>query len=428
MFHKQTEMKEIVPWRTCTWFAAGGVLLSLAVLAGCGAGGSGAAGNLAASTPVSLTSSPSSTTITITKGGTYSGKWSSNSPSVPAVLVTTDEPVTILNSTVTGRSDLIAIQGKTGANVTITNVTGTAQDPQVAGMARGMFVNAVTTNALVVKNCTVAGASFGVYLSHSTMTGRLQITNNTATNLEDRASDGKGGLQTTRPKAGHFIMVATANLPNGADIGWNQDIQTVGQSSTEDVINIYSSHGTASLPILVHDNYMEGYSSTTTPVYTGTGIIADGDATGGTAYVIFQANDIVHAAGGGIGIASGHDITAKDNRVVSCGVDTFGNAYARPGVAAVTMWNFYNAPNFYNNLITTTTGGVLNKNSAGQLVISDISAITTGPTVAVTGNLFTDPCLLLGLPNPAAEDLERAYWAAKVLTNNILLGDQHLSI
>ena len=40
--------------------------------------------------------------LVITAGGTYTGDWQSTDPSVPAVMVLTTEPVTILNSRLKG--------------------------------------------------------------------------------------------------------------------------------------------------------------------------------------------------------------------------------------------------------------------------------------------------------------------------------------
>ena len=89
----------------------------------------------------------------------------------------------------------------------------------------------------------------------------IQILNNIAVNLEDRASDGQGGLLPIEPEAGHFIILNSIVAPAGAEIAWNQVMQTIGQSSTTDVINLYRSQGSAGHPIWVHDNYIEGDSS-----------------------------------------------------------------------------------------------------------------------------------------------------------------------
>lgn len=394
------------------------VALLTAAMSGCSGAGSSSTNSGGSSV------SAQTKTLTITSGGTYSGIWTSSDPSVPAVQILTDQPVILENSTVSGPGDLIVAEGSSAANLTVRNVTGTALDPKVAGKARGSFVNATGMGSLVVKNCTINGASFGIYLEKSTVT-TLQISNNVATNLEDRASDGNGGLEATRPRLGHFVEIAGVTAPNGADIGWNQDKQTVGSTSIEGGVEIYLSQGTAGSPILVHDNYMEGGSSTTTAIYTGSGVTANGDMSGNTAYILFKANEIVHTAGEGVAIVNGHDISATGNRVVSCGVDTAGKVYTRLGVTAVTLWNFYNAPDFYNNTITTTEGGLVAVNSTGQLATGDINMVTTGATLDTSGNSFTDPCFVAGQINVAAEDAERSFWAAKLKANSIVLGDQH---
>ncbi len=223
-------------------------------------------------------------------------------------------------------------------------------------------------------------------------------------------------------------MLHNMVLPNGAEIAWNELRQTVGQSSTEDVINIYHSQGTSVSRITVHDNYMEGYSSSTTPIYTGNGLITDGDSTNVSAYVLFQANQMVHTAGGGVAIASGHDVTAIANRVVSCGTDSLGHWYSRAGTAAVALWNFYGAPQFYNNTITQTAGGLVSPDSNGLPVVSDLfinPADAQDSSNSVSGNLFTDPCLVNGQMQLSAENAERVLWTIKVGANNVLLGDQH---
>lgn len=365
--------------------------------------------------------------LIITKGGTYSGTWSSNDPSVPAISIATDEPVTLRNSVVSGRGDLIDINGQgTGANVIIEYVTGTALDPGSAGRQRGSFVSAQGVSSLKVKHCSMLGVSFGVKVQ-SSVVSKLAISKNLGSELEDRASDGAGGFATARPNLGHFIFLYEVSAPNGADIGWNQMINTIGASSTEDVINIYKSQGTAAAPIRVHDNYMEGYSSITTPSYTGAGLITDGDSTSPvTAFVNFEANTIVHTAGSGVEIASGHDIIAAGNHVVSCGIDAQGKWFAMPFVNAAILWNYYGAPDFYNNVIRNTQGGMLRPATDNTPAVADFWARVSDldATDVYLQNAFSDPCLVNGQTSTQAEDAERAGWAAKLAAAGIVPGDQ----
>jgi hypothetical protein len=370
--------------------------------------------------------------IRITSGGTYSGIWNSDDPTTPAVTISTDQPVTLEDSQITGRGTLIHISGvTTGANVTIENVTGTALDPGVSGQQRGSFVSTGKINSLVVRNCTMTGVSFGIITDPSTVS-TLKILNNLALNLEDRASDGQGGLLATRPYLGHFVILNGIAAPQGAEIGWNQIVQTMGQSSVEDVINIYGSQGAPGEPIRVHDNYIEGNSSPSAPAnYTGTGIIADGsDKASVTAFASFEDNEIVHTAGSGVVIDNGHDVTATGNRIVSCGQDASGAWFAMSYVNATSTWDFYKTgPSlFYNNTITASAGGLVRPNAAGNPMNADFwgsSLSMTYPGNASSSNDFTNPCLVSGKLNLAAEDAERAYWAQKIAAGGELIGDQH---
>jgi hypothetical protein len=390
-------------------------------------------GSSSATASVTVTAQQASGPIVITSGGTYSGNWSSTDPNTPAVTINTNDPVVIQDSVISSRGALISVSSaSTSANVTVQNVTGTALDPQVSGAQRGIFLDAPQVSSLVVKNSSIIGASFGIKLGASTPS-TLQITNNYASNLEDRASDGQGGFLASRPSLGHFILLNGVSAPAGAEIAWNQVVQTIGQSSTEDVINIYNSQGSLAHPISVHDNYMEGASS---PVvnghYTGTALITDGPGTNGsspTAYVQFENNQVVATAGTGVGIAAGHDVSATGNRVVSCGITSSGTWYAW-GANGVVIWNYYSSTQFYNNTITTTAGGMVGPNSnnvptAYDLWVNPPDKSDAG--VSAAGNEFTDPCLTSSGVNLQAEDAERSFWSSKIAAAGELIGDQHLN-
>ena len=366
--------------------------------------------------------------LTITKGGSYSGTWTSDDPNVSAVSISTNEAVTLHDAVLTGRGDLIDINGTgSGANVIVKNVTGTALDPKVAGMQRGAFLKASDVAVLDVQHCSISGASYGIEVVSSTAS-KLKIAKNVGSDLEDRASDGAGGLLAIRPSLGHFIFLNGVSAPAGADVSWNELVNTIGESSTEDVINIFKSQGAKGTPIRVHDNYMEGYSSTTTASYTGSGLIADGDGNEPvTAFVHFNSNQMVHTAGSGLEIAVGHNIVARNNRVVSCGIDSAGNWFAMPFVNAVVVWNYYGAPDFGDITVEGTGGGVLRPSATDQPMIVDVWARTSdlNATDSINSNAFTDPCLQNGQLYLQAEDDERAAWAAKLAAASITPGDQH---
>ena len=149
-----------------------------------------------------------------------------------------------------------------------------------------------------------------------------------------------------------------------------------------------------------------------------------------TAFVQFEANEVVATAGSGVAIAAGHDIQAKGNRVVSCGITSAGIWYAWKGYA-VYIWNFYSSSQFYNNTVTGTVGGLVGQNANGAPMAYDAwvddNPETLGLNVSGSNNDFTDPCLVAGSVNLQAEDKERAYWATKIADNGELIGDQHVN-
>ncbi len=405
------------------------LLLLCGLLLGCGSGIHTAApgtSSAPASTNTPATSAPSvSSNLVITHGGTYTGSWRSDDPNVPAVSVVTDEPVVIEHAQIVSRGDLIRIAGNAGANVTIRYVTGTGLDPLIGGIQRGSFVNATAVSSLTVEQCTMTGTRHGVSVGQSSPRVLL-IRNNVAAELEDRAVDSAGGFQAARPDLGHFVVFHAVSAINGAEISWNQVVQTMGRSSTEDGVNIYKSQGSASNPVMVHDNYFEGASSPATNSYSGNGLITDGDGTlPVTAFVVFDANQIVRTAGGGVMIANGHDTVARNNRVVSCGKNADGSWYARKQVTAVSLWNYYSAPEFRDNVITSTAGGMVVPDNSGNAIASNTYADPNNLSSSnnVSGNAFTNPCLVGGTISLTAEANERAVWAAKLSASGILPGN-----
>ena len=191
------------------------------------------------------------------------------------------------------------------------------------------------------------------------------------------------------------------------------------------------------MPIWVHDNYIEGNSSL--PIgpglaYSGAALITDGDASPSskpTAYVLFTTNEVVATAGAGIDIAYGHDVTAKENRIVSCGMKKNYDWYAW-GASAIEIANYYGAPNFYNNTISGTVGGMLGIGATPHA--ATVHDIWVNPpdmldsSNSVADNSFSDPCLSGKKVDLNAEDEERSYWAAKIVAAGQLIGDQHLPV
>jgi hypothetical protein len=376
--------------------------------------------------------------LKITSGGTYSGNWLSNDPNTPAVTIQTDEPVLIENSTVTGKGNLLVVKGSTssakltsGANISIQNVTGVALDPGIAGKQRGSFVSASAVSRLSVTHCTMTGVSFGVAVAQSTLT-ELSISNNVANDMEDRASDGKGGFTDKRPNLGHFVILNGVHAAMGGDISWNQVIDTPGHASVEDIISIFGSSGqSASNSIRIHDNYLQGAFSPSAVKnnYTGSGIMTDGSSNSlatATGFVQIYGNQVVHTANAGIGIDAGHDISVTGNSVVSCGKDASGAWIATTYALATDMWNAYKTSVYFNNSISATAGGLVRPDAAGNPSVADIWApgVSASLNNSVGKNSFTNPCMVGGDTTLDSETEEYDAWVAKLAFAAQTIGSQ----
>src|SRR5215207_1418385 len=100
--------------------------------------------------------------IVITKGGTYTGTWDSNSPDIPAVEIATSEKVIIENSTITSRTHLIETTAS-HADVTVRNTKGTALNPHRRGDTPGRFFVTHDFDNVVLERNTLEGTS-GIHL------------------------------------------------------------------------------------------------------------------------------------------------------------------------------------------------------------------------------------------------------------------------
>lgn len=101
-----------------------------------------------------------------------------------------------------------------------------------------------------------------------------------------------------------FVEVSGA----GNSISYNACENFLGDSSTEDIINLWMSNGTQQSPIVVRGNWLRGGGDSD----SGGGILI-GD--GGGSYQIAEDNILVDPGQYGIGIAGGHNMTLRNNKV-----------------------------------------------------------------------------------------------------------------
>ena len=115
---------------------------------------------------------------------------------------------------------------------------------------------------------------------------------------------------------GNIVQGIFLDGPN-IEISGNVAVNERGKSHTEDLISMYQAHGTKDSPIHIANNKFYGGGCDTCRSNAG---IQLGDE--GGAYQIAENNLIVNPGWEGLGMAGGHDIAYKNNKVYS-GPDSY---------------------------------------------------------------------------------------------------------
>ena len=220
-----------------------------------------------------------------------------------------------------------------------------------------------------------------------------------------------------------------ARVPN-VEIAWNEVINEPGKSAVEDNFSMYESSGTASSPIRIHDNYIDGaYAANPLKAqsYSGGGILlGDGkkdnmDIAGGYAEV--YNNQIINTSNHGIGVAGGHHHKVYGNRIVSAGLLPGGVIDPNANVG-LYVWNINgsvknNARTFINNSIQKNIVGWKRFGPAGKVYYHNF---WTPSCLESAGNICKDNEIW---PVPVSDDIaseEFAYWQQKLSEAKIVLG------
>src|SRR6185437_8922174 len=298
--------------------------------------------------------------LVITRGGTYSGTWESKNARIPAVSIQTTEPVTIENATLRGRGNLIQA-AVPHVQLVIRNTHGIGMNPNVRGLSPGRFLTAESFDSIDVENCQLDGTA-GIYLlSYGGDFGSghtIRILRNIAHNIDGRKGDGSGSF-THQTSLVQFVQLDKVTHLAGIEIAWNQITNEPGHSGVEDVISVYKSSGTASSPIRIHDNFIDGAYPVNphSKSYSGGGImLGDGSADtvdAACGYVEAYSNQVLNTTNYGIAISAGHDIVFHDNRILSTGRLPDGSPVPAQNVGAY-IWDTHHdsrrtPPTFYNN-------------------------------------------------------------------------------
>jgi hypothetical protein len=342
------------------------------------------------------------TALVITRGGKYTGNYSS-------IEVKTREPVVIENATLRGTGTLISSHYR-AANLTIRNVRGSGPDEK---QHAGRFASLEGFNNVVIENCLLEHTT-GIYLldyaGDRTEKNTIKIVRNRVTNIDGRKNDGKAELV-------QFVQLDKCRHVPAAEIAWNEVVNEPGKSCVEDNISIYLSSGTPKSPIAIHNNFIRGAypASPATGGYSGGGImlgdgVAKEGADGDSSYVHAFENQVLDTVNYGIAISAGHDCRMYRNRIVSAGVLPDGKKIAAQNVGAY-VWDSYKAgqDHFFNNggsenVIGWVKGAVRN------------DWWRPGAQEWDKNENWPDPI------TPAVYDAEWKLWQEKLKTANVLVG------
>lgn len=243
--------------------------------------------------------------LVITKGGTYSGRWASTNPDIPAVTIKTSEPVVLENCAVRGPSHLISARW-VHARLTVRNCLGEDTSDETAKR----FIVAEGAVSLVVQGNTLQRTG-GIYLNGMdtlAAENKLEVTNNRAYNINGLKTNGKEYVQ--------FLQLNHVRGQSGL-IAWNRVENQPGESAAEDVINLFDTSGKPGAPISIRNNLIIGaYGTPPESGYSGGGImLGDGDG----AELEAVGNTVIETSNYGVASAGGKNILIAKNTVLGLG-------------------------------------------------------------------------------------------------------------
>lgn len=289
--------------------------------------------------------------LVITKGGTYSGEYLSNDPSVPAIRIKTSEPIILENCTLRGRGHLIDASW-TSANLTVRNCKGYGLNPNDRTRIPGRFLQAEGVVSLLIENNFMektAGIYINKWQGNKGLPVSIVIRNNLVRNIEGRYSDGNGGFQDKFHRV-QFVQFNGMRDISGAEIAWNRVENTARQSHVEDVINIYDSTGTANSPIRIHDNLINGaFSGRPDASYSGGGIMMGDGCNSG--YTEATGNTVLETSNYGIAVAGGHHQKISGNTMLALGKLSDGTLLDADSDSGFYMRNYCQTPNDASTVI-----------------------------------------------------------------------------
>ncbi|MEO7980318.1 MAG: lamin tail domain-containing protein [Sporichthyaceae bacterium] len=279
--------------------------------------------------------------LTITSGGTYTGRYESTVASRPAVTIATSEPVVLSHMTVRHKGSGVFAQS-TRANVTIVNSSFKATNP--GSVEEQWDVYAFQPKALVVEHNTFVDGH-GV-----TIDGNNVTTSPFRINFNDFVDVGRyDATEMVGPV--HTDKV----LAPGGQVQWNRSTATYGRSVIEDAFGFSRTNGGAGDPLDIGHNLVNGAypHSGNGSDFTG-GAFDLGD--GGGSWLLAHDNTAVNYTNNGFMIPSGHDIEHRNSVAVydgRAGFSTSGPVVSSTFGNGVTTWH---NPSYPPSSAVTVTG------------------------------------------------------------------------
>ncbi|MBC5991208.1 glycosyl hydrolase [Pontibacter sp. SD6] len=352
--------------------------------------------------------------LIIKHGGTYTGKWESKDADVPAIDIRTKEPVIIENAVIRGAGPLIRSVGY-GANITVRNTEGYGITPTPYSDYKKprRFLNVDVFRNIVIENCllqSTAGIYLGVqYVGDGTPANTVKIKYNKVRNIDGRVYDGLAIVQ--------FVQFNYRGEVPHIEIAWNEVVNEPNKSAVEDNINIYNSRGTATSPIRIHNNYIQGAFPfpANEKKYTGGGIITDSpgtDSTMATAYLKVYDNQLVGLGNYCLGIAGGNNIEMYQNRAIVSARFEDGSLF-QCWSGGIWAKDYYKLNSTYNNAMHHNVLGTMGQTGTWRNDILD----STFVAAATYENVLLD-----GTITQAHEKEEYRLWLNKLKSNNITIG------
>lgn len=363
--------------------------------------------------------------IQITKGGTYTGRWRSLSPDIPAVKILTNEPVIIKNCQIQSAGDGIwSLDQK--AQLTVRNCLGRGLNPNIANRQKGHFINIGNFSKVIIENNTIVSFGHGIralnYGPATEWSGQtVRILYNRFQNVDGRLSDGQGGYLATLEGSGSNAIGLNTLRRAKVKIAWNQVINQPFYSSVEDLISTYKSSGTSADPIAIHDNYLQGGYAPDPGAYvdrSGAMInVGDDPDKGDVGHVDVYNNQVVSFENSGILISAGHDNRVYRNRVVSAQRTSDGLILGGTWRSGLVLWDYYNGGangHWYNNSMYANKVNVVGKD--GKAALNHLPSVGGTNEVTETRNPSKH------LATQADERAEYRYWRQKLVKAGVRIG------